>query len=144
MLRPGHITPEQIYAVTGVRPEWSEAMPGANVPRVSGSLDAHYAPQTPMRLVASSQLPAVIAELRHSGRRCALLSRTRQTLPVLPDAQRQLPDAAKIYAHGLYAALRELDRSGNEVIVVEEVPVDPAWAAVADRLRRAACGSGEV
>ena len=144
LLRPGHITPEQIYAVTGVRPEWPAEMLGENVPRVSGSLEAHYAPLTPMYLVASEQLPAVIAELQKSGRRCALLARTRQTLPVLTHAQSQLPDEAEAYAHGLYAALRELDRSANDVIVVEEVPADPAWAAVADRLRRAACGSGEV
>lgn len=144
LLRPGHITPEQIYAVTGVRPEWPEAIRGGVVPRVSGSLEAHYAPQTPMQLVASQQLPIVIAELKKSGRRCALLARTRQTLPAQPQAQRRLPDEAEAYAHGLYAALRELDRSGNDVIVVEDVPVDPAWAAVADRLHRAACGSGEV
>ena len=144
LLRPGRITPEQIYAATGVRPEWPAAMRGGNVPRVSGSLEAHYAPLTPMRLVASWQLPAVIAELQKSGRRCALLARTRQTLLALPHVQRQLPDAAEAYAHGLYAALRELDQVGSDVIVVEEVPADPDWAAVADRLRRADCGSGEV
>ena len=111
---------------------------------VSGSLEAHYAPLTPMRLVATPQLPAVIAELQKSGRRCALLAHTRQALLALPHEQHLLPDDAEAYAHGLYAALRELDRSGNEVIVVEDVPADPAWAAVSDRLRRAACGSGEV
>ena len=144
LLRPGHITPEQIYAVTGVRPEWPAAIRGGGVPRVSGSLEAHYAPLTPMRLVATSELSAVIAELQKSGRRCALLAHTLQTLPSLPQAQRLLPDEAGAYAHGLYEALRELDQSGNDVIVVEDVPADPAWAAVADRLRRAACGSGEI
>ncbi len=144
LLRPGHITPEQIYAVTGVRPEWPETTQGGRAPRVSGSLEAHYAPLTPMRLVATPQLPAVIAELQKSGRRCALLAHTRQALLALPHEQHLLPDDAEAYAHGLYAALRELDRSGNEVIVVEDVPADPAWAAVSDRLRRAACGSGEV
>ncbi|MBL0168435.1 MAG: threonylcarbamoyl-AMP synthase [Propionivibrio sp.] len=144
LLRPGHITPEQIYAVTGMRPEWPAAMRGGNVPRVSGSLEAHYAPLTPMRLIATSLLPAVIAGLQKGGRRCALLARTRQTLPALPQAQCQLPDDAEAYAHGLYAALRELDQAGNDVIVVEDIPADPAWAAVGDRLRRAACGSSEV
>jgi L-threonylcarbamoyladenylate synthase len=144
LLRPGHITPEQIYAVTGVRPEWPAAMRGGDVPRVSGSLEAHYAPQTLMRLVATSQLPAVISDLQKGGQRCALLARTRQTLSALPPVQRQLPDEAEAYAHGLYAALRELDQAGNDVIVVEDVPASPAWAAVADRLRRAASGSAEV
>lgn len=144
LLRPGHITPEQIYSVTGVRPEWSEVSRAGNIPRVSGSLEAHYAPLTPMRLAATSQLLAVIADLQNSGRRCGLLARTQQTLPARPHAQRQLPDQMEAYAHGLYAALRDLDQTGSDVIVVEDVPVDPAWAAVADRLHRAACGSGEV
>jgi L-threonylcarbamoyladenylate synthase len=46
------------------------------------------------------------------------------------------------YASALYAALRELDQAGADLIVVEEIPATPAWAAVADRLRRAACGAG--
>ena len=144
LLRPGHITPEQIYAVTGMRPEWPAARQSGNVPRVSGSLEAHYAPLTPMRVVATSQLPEVIAGLQESGRRCALLARTRQMLPALPHAQRQLPDEAEAYAHGLYAALRELDQAGSDIIVVEDIPAHPAWVALADRLRRAACGSGAV
>jgi L-threonylcarbamoyladenylate synthase len=53
-----------------------------------------------------------------------------------------LPDDPEGYARGLYAALRELDQAGNDVIVVENIPAEPAWAAVADRLRRAARGSG--
>lgn len=46
------------------------------------------------------------------------------------------------YAHDLYGALRDLDRLGVELIAVEAIPEDPAWSAVADRLRRAAAGAG--
>jgi L-threonylcarbamoyladenylate synthase len=45
------------------------------------------------------------------------------------------------YAHELYAALRALDESGCEVILVESPPETPDWAAVRDRLQRAAAGS---
>ena len=38
----------------------------------------------------------------------------------------------------LYAALRELDAADCAQILVEQPPEDPAWAAVRDRLRRAA------
>ncbi|MFZ4538886.1 MAG: L-threonylcarbamoyladenylate synthase [Propionivibrio sp.] len=144
LLRPGHFTPEQIAMVIGILPELPEVRSGGNEPRVSGSLDAHYAPLTPMRLVATAQLPEVISEVRKAGRRCGLLVRTRQTLSVLPHSQRQLPDHPEGYARGLYAALRQLDQAGNDVIVVEDIPADSSWGAVADRLRRAACGSGSA
>ena len=144
LLRPGHITPEQIAAVIGVLPEHPEAKrtESGAAPRVSGSLDAHYAPQTPMRVVTSAQLAQVIGEMQQVGRRCGLLARTGQGPQILLHSMRQLPDEPEGYARGLYAALRELDQAGNDVIVVETIPVEPAWAAVADRLRRAACGAG--
>ena len=142
LLRPGHISPEQIALVIGVLPTLLKADAGGKVPRVSGSLDSHYAPQTPMRLVVTEQVPAVIGEMQGNDRRCGLLSRTRQSCVQMPHSQRHLPDEPKGFARGLYAVLRELDELGNDFIVVEDVPNDSAWAAVADRLRRAARGSG--
>ena len=144
LLRPGHISPEEIASVIGVLPALPEAGVGVEVPRVSGALEAHYAPQTPMRLVVTEQVPAVICEMQGNDRRCGLLSRTRQSFVQMPHSQRHLPDEPKGFARGLYAALRELDEQGNDLIVVENVPNDSAWAAVADRLRRAARGSAET
>jgi len=142
LLRPGRITPEQIAAVSGVLPE----LPGARVggaPRVSGSLAAHYAPQTPVRLVATEQLPEVLRGLKQEGKRFGLLAHGSLAGLAAPHALRLLPANAEGYARGVYAALRELDQAGNELIVVEAVPPESAWAGIADRLRRAACGSGE-
>ncbi|MGZ5168149.1 MAG: Sua5 family C-terminal domain-containing protein, partial [Burkholderiales bacterium] len=45
------------------------------------------------------------------------------------------------YAHDLYANLRALDHAGCSAIVVEQPPLDSAWAAIHDRLMRAASGS---
>ena len=42
------------------------------------------------------------------------------------------------YASALYAVLHALDDAGLDVIVVDEPPDADAWAAVNDRLRRAA------
>lgn len=142
LLRPGHITPEQIAAVIGVLPELPAAGQGGNAPRVAGSLDAHYAPLTPMRLVATDRLADVLESVKAGGKCCGLLAHTRQTGRVPAHSLRQLPDQPEAYARGLYAALRELDLAGNDVIVVEAIPSADGWAAVADRLRRAACGSG--
>ena len=150
LLRPGHITPEQIAAVIGVFPELPELteLPETHgddkAPRVSGSLAAHYAPRTPMRVVASARLPEFLRQLAERGQPFALLAYGPPRAPIPAQALlRQLPADADGYARGFYAALRELDAGGNELIVVEDIPAEPAWAAVADRLRRAAFGSGE-
>jgi L-threonylcarbamoyladenylate synthase len=55
--------------------------------------------------------------------------------------QRVLPAVAAKYAHDLYASLRALDAAGADVILVEQPPQTPGWAAVNDRLRRAAGGA---
>ena len=49
-----------------------------------------------------------------------------------------LPAEPSEYASLLYASLHTLDALGCVEIRVERVPDDPAWAAVADRLARAA------
>ena len=68
----------------------------------------------------------------HSAKAGALPVRHWQHAPADPLA----------YAHDLYAALRRLDESGCDLIIVESPPETPAWAAVRDRLQRAAAGSG--
>ena len=141
LLRPGHVTPEQIAGVIGVIPELPDALL-ASVPRVSGSLDGHYAPRTPMRLVSGERLMSLVGELQQGGRRCGVLA-YRAPAPIA-QAYRQLPDDAQGYARGFYAALRELDQADIDLIVVEAIPATAEWAAVADRMGRAVCGSGEA
>ena len=51
---------------------------------------------------------------------------------------RRMPAAAPAYGRALYAALRALDAAGAGRILVEAVPPGEAWAAIADRLARAA------
>lgn len=139
LLRPGHVTPAQIAEVIGVWPELPDS--GEHRPRVSGSLDGHYAPLTPTRLVATAQLPEIVGGLEQAGTRFALLTYTAPTDTPHALAQRQLAEDPEAYARDVYAALRELDRAGAELIVVEAPPVEPEWAAVNDRLARAARGS---
>ncbi|RTL48047.1 MAG: threonylcarbamoyl-AMP synthase [Rhodocyclaceae bacterium] len=142
ILRPGAITAadiERVLHTDTVRPEPVEGREAS--PRVSGSLDAHYAPTTPLRLVASADLQRAVEDELAAGRRCAVLSfqaiAPRHGLQHYPASH----DPAG-YAHDLYAALRNLDQSGAQVILVEDLPQGPHWLAVKDRLTRAACGSG--
>ncbi len=141
ILRPGHILPAHIEAVLGERPPVADAV---GAPRVSGSLEAHYAPLTPMRLVASGRLLDFLNAHRHRGGRCAALCHSQPPQAGMPHAWRMLPADPVGYAHDLYAALRDMDHAGVDMIAVEAIPDDPAWAAVADRLRRAAAGAGKA
>ena len=139
VLRPGHIAPTHLEAVLGFRPE-IEISSGA--PRVSGSLEAHYAPLTPLRLVAGERLLDFLNAQRHRGGRCGVISPNQPPQAGMPHVWRLLAADPVGYAHDLYAALRDMDHAGVDLIVVEALPNNPEWAAVADRLRRAAAGSG--
>ncbi len=139
VLRPGHISPAHLEAVFGRRLAIQTA---AGAPRVSGSLAAHYAPQTPMRLVASERLLDFLNAQRHKGDRCGVIAHSQPPQAGMPHVWRLLAADPVAYAHDLYAALREMDHAGVALIAVEALPETAEWAAVADRLRRAVAGSG--
>ncbi|QIK38127.1 threonylcarbamoyl-AMP synthase [Caldichromatium japonicum] len=134
ILRPGVITPEAIETVLG-RPV---AMHGSRV-RAPGTLSAHYAPRTPLVLLLAQEVPQQTAEWVAQGWRVAVLGCGEPAGRWPAGVQRlALPDRPAEYACGLYASLRALDAAGVDLILVEEPPLDPAWLAVQDRLRRAA------
>lgn len=141
VLRPGHIAPAHLEAVLGRQPLIETA---SGAPRVSGSLAAHYAPQTPMRLITSERLLDFLNAQRHKGDVCGVIGHSQLPQAVMPHRWRMLPANPTGYAHDLYAALRDMDHAGLSMIAVEALPEDPAWAAVADRLRRAVAGAGQA
>lgn len=138
ILRPGAISADAIAAVIGRQPRVGADM-AETAPRVSGSLAAHYAPHTPLELVALENLPLRVAEL--AGQHLALL--VRGVAPSGGQIQALCaPHDAVGYAHDLYANLRHLDALGVARILVETPPESEEWQAVTDRLNRAAAGSG--
>ncbi len=139
ILRPGHISAAHLQAVIGIQPK---AQPAAGTPRVSGSLEAHYAPQTPMCMVGSGRLLDFLGA-DGQDRRCGVISHGEPPPAGMPHRWRRLAADPVVYAHDLYAALREMDHAGIDLIVVEAPPERPEWTAVADRLRRAVAGAGE-
>lgn len=141
ILRPGAISAEAIAMVIGHQPAIHTATPSGNdTPRAPGTLAAHYAPRTPLVILEADELDA---ELSHIGAQCAVLAR-RQPSDLPHRVWIAAPLDAAGYAHGLYANLRALDLSGAERILVEALPNAPEWAAVHDRLGRAAVGSGSA
>jgi L-threonylcarbamoyladenylate synthase len=133
LLRPGRISAFDIAHVIGVAPR----MPDTAAPRASGTLEAHYAPRTPVALVDATRLADTTHELLVAGRSVAVIRHSVEPLANTA-AQLRLPATADGYAHGLYAALRGMDAVGADIILVETPPSDSAWQGVNDRLRRAA------
>lgn len=133
LLRPGHIGAAELEAALGAK----LAAKAADAPRHSGGLERHYAPRTPAQLVAPHELDAEIGKwhARTNGG-VAVLAFSRPDERV--DFWLRMPKEPAAYAQKLYAALRELDSAGCERILIEAPPQDDSWAAVRDRLRRAA------
>ena len=134
ILRPGQLGQARIEAVIGPVPMGGDAAS----PRASGTLEAHYAPRTPMLLLARDALERELRQQEALGQRVEVLA--VGTLPARA-AGLVLPADAAAYAHGLYAALRALDASAGHLLLVERPPQSQDWVAVNDRLRRAAAGA---
>jgi len=95
--------------------------------RSPGQHRKHYSPKTRIVLVNRGHLP-------REGRGAYLwldfnaAAATRQRMPQEPEA----------YAAKLYGTLHELDNEGFDWIAIELPPDEPEWAAIRDRLLRAA------
>lgn len=135
LLRPGHISAVQIAEVLGVMP----GRPDQAAPRVSGSLKAHYAPHTPVRLVRREQFYE--ASLAQAGRVAAVVMGAVPSQTISGLDWVQAPAEPIAYARALYALLRELDAGGYALIALEQPPQLPAWQAVNDRIGRAAAAT---
>ncbi len=140
VLRPGSITLSQLRAVEPATVGESDL----EAPRVPGSDAKHYAPVTPVSIVASGSLEEVVGELTEQHEKVAVLAtrppKSANRYMTWINAGRR----ADAYGRDLYVNLRTLDKSGAKEILVEEVPQGEAWAAVRDRLRRGASAENVV
>lgn len=133
LLRPGAVSRSQLQDIVGEIDD-----PGAASPRAPGRARSHYAPQTPLAIIDAARLRQEAERGLAAGERLAVLARVES--PIASDrlSWRRLGPGPAEYGRALYAALRELDRTGAARILVESVPAEECWAAVADRLARAA------
>lgn len=124
LLRPGTVSREEIERLIGPveiagRGEGAHPSPGMH-PR-------HYSPSTRLLLLeAGAPLPPGPGAL-------LWLSSDAAAARAI-----QMPDNPAEYGARLYGLLHELDQQGWEWIAVERPPAAPAWAAILDRLSRAA------
>jgi len=129
LLRPGAITADTLANVLGIaiarRISASSPAPG--------SLPSHYAPKTALQLADRpfpewSQLPFPLAVMAFHP----------PPKGIAPRYWVMMPQIASLYGRDLYARLREIDRWGCRLILVERPPHTSEWEAVHDRLMRAA------
>jgi len=132
ILRPGRISAQQI--ADALLAPLGESAGGR--PRVPGSLESHYSPSLPLKIVQSEDTDNYL--IAHSGTPIAVLSRRGRPVNSKAALWQVAPEMPDDYARLLYATLRCLDESGCRMIVVEALPALPEWIAVHDRLGRAA------
>ena len=138
ILRPGAVTLPMLETIIGKL----DATSATDAPKVPGSLEAHYAPATPLRLVKPQALDAEAARFGADGM-VVVLAR-HAPLSNASCRWMHLPTEAAAYGHDLYARLREADALGCACILIEIPPDGAEWMAVNDRLQRAAVGSGRA
>ena len=129
ILRPGMITAQQIEAV--LHQHLGAATKSA--PRVSGSLESHYAPVTRTRLLSTNEIRNL---LDRQPDKCVIMALSEFS-ELVADVVK-MPHTPTAYAHDLYRVLRELDKRGLQQIIIEKVSDDTAWDAIRDRLQIAA------
>lgn len=135
ILRPGILTEEQVREITGGA--ISGAAPRGGVARSPGQMTRHYAPGIPV-LVLPTQ---AIREALEPDDALLFISVQlgapyRGALPF--ERGVVMSSHADRYGRRLYSALRQMESLGARRILIEEPPHGPEWAAIHDRLRRAA------
>lgn len=132
ILRPGQISFEQLQVFLPNLQQGAQQ----NSPRVSGDLLAHYAPRTAMKMLSRDDIPT-------SSTHQKIVALCFETLPE-GIAGITIAKHAETYAQQLYANLRELDNLQADLIIIEQIPLTEQWLAIADRLKRALVGSGNL
>ncbi|MFO1196302.1 MAG: L-threonylcarbamoyladenylate synthase [Burkholderiaceae bacterium] len=140
LMRPGGVDETRLAEVLGRVPAPRDAL----APRASGTLAAHYAPRTPLEIVAGGEARERVERCAREGLRVALWSaREPHPRPAALVHWEPAPDDPRRYARALYGTLRALDRLGADRLLVEAPPPGPRWDAVRDRLARAAAAFEE-
>ncbi len=131
ILRPGPIPPRLLQRLLGSVGTLQTAPAAGPAPSPGLGL-RHYAPRLPLHLRAEGEPPPVSGPL-------AWLALGEGAEPSPPEITRvAMPRDPEAYGARLYATLRSLDRPAFRRIVVDLPPATEGWAAVHDRLRRAA------
>lgn len=140
VLRPGMVTAAALQAVLGAL-STDQSAEGDSLRRSPGQLPRHYAPRARLLVSRWTDSADLLAWLNARHLRAAathVLAHTHLPSPEGLAGVSLVPCDPEAFARALYAELHRVDALGVDAIVVEAVPEEGEWAAIADRLRRAA------
>ncbi len=138
MLRPGHIQQQQIEHVLHNTVNQGTT---DSTRRAPGMLELHYAPETPAALCPTIILDQYIEQYINAGKKMGVLVRHAQ-LDSHPNLHSIImPEDPVKFGHDMYACLRQLDELQLDLILIEQLPDEPKWVAVNDRLLKATAGN---
>jgi L-threonylcarbamoyladenylate synthase len=156
ILRPGGIPLEALRALIpeiALRPRYLATDEGAA--SAPGQMIKHYSPRAPVRLYTGADLDRVLARMiddaskaAFDGKRVGILlfAEDRAAFYAIPAAIAELGSESQLEeaASALFAALRDLDERGVDVIFARDPGRAGLGAAIWDRLLRAAEGRAIV
>jgi L-threonylcarbamoyladenylate synthase len=139
VLRPGMIHERALRAVTGELA--AASLTSGQTLKSPGMLEKHYAPKARLVLARwehDAELMALARQLGTAPRKIHVIAHTH-----IPSAQEfgsvnVIPHDPEAFARAIYSQLHECDNAGAEVMIVECLPNQDEWKAIADRLNRAA------
>lgn len=133
LLRPGMISLGQLQAVLG--PVATAKHPAAAEPLKSpGQLQRHYSPRAKLIIVEGD----MAAALGQADETTHVIARTAEPAAWPSERWHELPAVVSDFARELYSTLHRCDQLGAETILVQSLPSGDEWAALRDRLNRAA------
>lgn len=138
ILRPGGISLSALESVLNSPVILAHNM--SQTIRTSGSLPAHYAPATPLKIYPTEQIWQGALQLSAQGLRTLVItwSDINNSQPADQSIQQfSMPADPVTYGKQLYAKLRQFDHDAFDYMIVEAPPDHPAWLAITDRLQRA-------
>ena len=143
LLRPGYITKEQMEAVLGeevqVSPAILEKLKEGEVARSPGMKYKHYAPKAQVTILQGDFAAYRQYVAQHAGPGVwALCFDGEGALLPVPYIEYGRDHDGAAQAHHLFAALRELDRNGAQIVYARCPEQDGVSMAVYNRLIRAA------
>lgn len=132
ILRPGGITFEELIKIIPNLAEVNLFKKSSELQSSPGQMIEHYCPNTPLKYLSS---------YNNSNRQniglISLSADLKFDFEVNVHKKLSLNSSLEDAAHNLFASIRELDKMGLDVILIEEVPRDGIGRAIMDRLDRA-------
>ena len=138
ILRSGPVTQQLLETAMGQNVN----TPKNHTQVVPGNVKAHYQPNTPLRIFSSEKLLTQIDKLDLKNHHLivwsdAVVEQCKKTN--FPTSKwSRLENDAVLFGRELYVTLYQIDQTCPNQIMIEQPPQSATWAAVNDRLARAA------